>query len=382
MLRKALNTCLVAALALTMTIPAFATQTRSDGELAQLLINATDMDAPEKDLSVAVYTADASGHYQPGQTVNFSAAVNRITQDALIYITPNVDHVYLQIDYLTDLNKDGVWELMDAEQGGMATTANNSYQISATGLMDEAFLAMVDRNMAGYPDSDASTSPAKSEDILYMITTYSGLSDGGQRASSAYYLRIYDQIPILSAEDFDDVPTSAWYYSAVDYTLANGIFSGTGATKFSPDVPLTRAMLAQILYGLGGNGAVQTAPFLDVSPSAWYYNAVTWAATNSLMSGVGNNQFNPDGQLTREQMALILYQYTALDHTPSKDRADLSRFSDQAAISPWASDAMGWAVNEGLLAGRPSGLLDPYGPVTRAEFAAVIRALQVNVLEG
>ncbi len=186
--------------------------------------------------------------------------------------------------------------------------------------------------------------------------------------------------PLLDETDpcaiFTDINRSAWYHNAVDFAIASGLMSGMPNNIFAPTGKMTRAQLVQILYNLEGKPAVTyKKTFTDVKESAWYADAVLWAAENGVVSGVGNNRFNPSGYVTREQMATILFRYFgAYNGQDVSARADLKKFPDEQKVSSWAYEALQWANAEGLINGISSGgvvSLSPKGTATRAQVAQV-----------
>ena len=178
---------------------------------------------------------------------------------------------------------------------------------------------------------------------------------------------------------FTDVAESAWYYDAVSYVYEKGIMTGTNdGTTFSPAMNLTRGMMARILYNLEGSpdlsGENLGYPFADVPGDAWYADGVYWARQNGIVNGYGNNTFGPEDPITREQMALLLYNYVSYKGGDLTASADLSTFSDGDRVSDWAEQAMKWAVGEGLINGSNNSL-NPLGTATRAEVAQLFMNL-------
>ena len=181
-----------------------------------------------------------------------------------------------------------------------------------------------------------------------------------------------DETPLGSAP-FTDVADDAWYKEAVDYVYANGLMSGTSATTFAPNMLLSRAMIAQVVHNLEDNpAAAEQGVFTDVAAGAWYANAVDWAAGEEIVSGYGNGKFGPEDNITREQMALILYGYAQYKGYDVSASGELSSFTDGASTSSWAAEAVQWAVGSGLLSGKGGGVLDPQGTATRAEVASIL----------
>ena len=170
------------------------------------------------------------------------------------------------------------------------------------------------------------------------------------------------QLPFL------DVAEGAWYYDAVAYCYENGIMDGTSSVSFAPGMLLNRAMAAQVLYNLADGTASTAAGFPDVAASAWYADAVNWAAANGYVTGYDNGSFGPEDSLTREQLAVILYRYAG----SPEPTGSLDGFTDAASASDYAVDALRWAVGEGLLTGKDGGRLDPAGTASRAELAQIL----------
>ena len=170
------------------------------------------------------------------------------------------------------------------------------------------------------------------------------------------------QLPFL------DVAEGAWYYDAVTYCYENGIMDGTSSVSFAPGMLLNRAMAAQVLYNLADGTASTAAGFPDVAASAWYADAVNWAAANGYVTGYDNGSFGPEDSLTREQLAVILYRYAG----SPEPTGSLDGFTDAASASDYAVDALRWAVGEGLLTGKDGGRLDPAGTASRAELAQIL----------
>lgn len=171
---------------------------------------------------------------------------------------------------------------------------------------------------------------------------------------------------------FTDVSASSWYAPAVNFVYENDLMSGTSATTFEPNVPMTRAMVAQILYNAENQPDVSGNPsFSDVKEGDWYYNAVQWASSNGVVAGIGDGKFDPNATATREQFAQILYNYEGTpDTTGSLD------FPDADKVSSWAIKAITWANENGIMNGVKlddgSIILNPLGNVTRAEAASML----------
>lgn len=187
--------------------------------------------------------------------------------------------------------------------------------------------------------------------------------------------------PVIPSTGFVDVSASAWYYNAVNYVVDEGIMSGTGANTFEPNTTLTRAMVAQMLYAMSGKPNQGSNTFGDVDSSAWYADAVAWVSYKGVMTGYGEGRFAPNTPVTREQMALILYNYAKLQGYDTDASSSLSSFADGDSVSSWAQQAMSWAVAQGLFSGRDGNMLTPAGTATRAEIAQIFMQFCKNVAE-
>ncbi len=172
---------------------------------------------------------------------------------------------------------------------------------------------------------------------------------------------------------FADVAGSDWFYNDVRYVYEKGIMDGTGADRFSPNAPLTRAMIVTILYRMAGSPSVSgSSDFTDVAASKWFAKAVAWAAANGIVNGYGSGLFGPNDPVTREQLAAILYRYAVYGGmTAVTLEENLGSFADTAQLSAYAIQAMNWAVGQGLINGSGSNLV-PKAQATRAQVAAII----------
>jgi 2',3'-cyclic-nucleotide 2'-phosphodiesterase (5'-nucleotidase family) len=158
-----------------------------------------------------------------------------------------------------------------------------------------------------------------------------------------------------------------WAAKSVGFVVEKGLFSGTTQDTFSPNAAMTRGMLVTVLYRLEGSPQGATKSFADVTADKYYANAVAWAAEKGVVTGMGGG-FLPDTNISREQLAAILYRYAA----PQQSTGDLTKYPDSGAVSTWAADAMKWAVGSGLLSGDTNGKLNPAGNATRAEVATIL----------
>lgn len=198
------------------------------------------------------------------------------------------------------------------------------------------------------------TFPMPGRDVTVRASFISGACTGGADCPS---------------RAFSDLDTGKWYHEAVDYVLRNGLMSGYGSGLFGPNDTLSRAQLAQIIYNREGRPAATGGnAFLDVASNAWYAPAAAWAAANGIVSGYGDGRFGPNDNITREQLAVMLWRYAG---SPAAVDREL-RFADADKAGDWALEALRWAAEQGLAGGKGGGVLDPKGNATRAEAAAML----------
>ncbi len=169
-------------------------------------------------------------------------------------------------------------------------------------------------------------------------------------------------------DDFVDC-NDAWYHEAVDYVAAWGLMNGVAPNEFAPNATLTRGMVVTVLYRQAGSPTVsELSTFTDVSADAWYAKAVAWAQDMGVVNGVSPTEFAPEEEVTREQIAAILWRYSGAPEA----EGDMSVFKDADKISDYAKTAMAWAVSEGIFKGDDTAMLNPTNSATRAEFACII----------
>ena len=198
--------------------------------------------------------------------------------------------------------------------------------------------------------------------------TYTFVMPDGQVTVEVTFLQ--DEAPDLP---FSDVTESDWFYDAVTYAYENGLMDGVGMGLFAPNSETTRAQLVTILHRLAGQPAPSgDSGFSDVETGTWYTDAVAWAAQNGIVNGVSDTQFAPGDDITREQLAVILYRYATYQGYDVSQRADLSGFVDAGTISTYAQEALSWASAQGLVLGFEDGSLRPQGTASRAQIAAVL----------
>ncbi|MBQ9931032.1 MAG: S-layer homology domain-containing protein, partial [Firmicutes bacterium] len=207
--------------------------------------------------------------------------------------------------------------------------------------------------------------------VLYTVS----MGGGGGGAAPAPKPPVKPEEPEVTPVDqiFTDVAATDWFASAVQYVYDKGMMNGTAADKFSPNATTTRGMIVTILWRLEGSPAVSGSSFSDVAAGEWYSDAVAWAAENKIVTGYTSGEFGAKDDITREQLATILFryaQYKGLEALTLEE--NLIGYPDEAAISSYAIPALNWAVGQGLINGMGDGSLAPQGEATRAQVAAIL----------
>ena len=188
----------------------------------------------------------------------------------------------------------------------------------------------------------------------------------------AQFVEKTDEIPVV-VNPFADVKESDWFYNDVMYVYSKGIMSGTGEKTFEPNTTTNRAMFVAVAWRLEHMPAPENeASFTDVEKGTWYTDAVTWAYENGVASGFGDGTFGPNESITREQLAVFLYKYAQYKGYDLTITGNIDSFSDKDSVSSWAKNAVTWAVQNKIIAGKDGNKLDPKGHATRAEFAAIV----------
>ena len=181
-------------------------------------------------------------------------------------------------------------------------------------------------------------------------------------------------------QKFSDVPAGSWYEDAVYYATGKGYFTGIGNNKFDPKGNVTRGQLCTILYAMEGKPTVTSGNvFSDVAPSKYYYDPVRWAAANGMVAGYTDKTFKPNVYVSRQQLASVLYKYTVYKKFDVSVSANITTFADYSSISNYAVTPLRWAVSHKVMSGTDRNTLNPLGAATRAEFAVILKAYDANV---
>ena len=278
-----------------------------------------------------------------------------------------------------DLHKDVAVSLTGAslnaaQQRALGTQAGSAVLANASVLVDGAAASCPAgsvRAAVAVNAADDLTAWSLADDG--SISAVGGAYDAGQQT---YAFDVVNGVTAIARFPFTDVVAGTWYYGAAAYAYNNGLFAGMTPTTFAPNATMTRAMLVSVLWRLAGAPAPK-APntFVDVPDGAWYTDAVTWAAENGVVSGIGGSRFDPSGFVTREQTAEILYNYAHSKGYDVSARADLTAFPDAGSVSGWAEEALAWANAAGLINGTVRDgqtILDPQGSASRAQVAMIL----------
>ena len=280
--------------------------------------------------------------------------------------------LYAQWAYLPPANPNYKITLGDTENGTVTvnpTAAKEGTTVTITPVPD-----------AGYQVGTVSVTDRCGQAVAvdqHDDGTYTFVMPDGQVTVEVTFLQ--GEAPDLP---FSDVTESDWFYDAVTYAYENGLMDGVGMGLFAPNSETTRAQLVTILHRLAGQPAPSgDSGFSDVETGTWYTDAVAWAAQNGIVNGVSDTQFAPGDDITREQLAVILYRYATYQGYDVSQRADLSGFVDAGTISTYAQEALSWANAQGLVLGFEDDSLRPQGTATRAQIAAVLMRFCQTVAE-
>lgn len=223
------------------------------------------------------------------------------------------------------------------------------------------------------PKEEEPSPPQKEESTLLPPKEESSSKGKGHSSPSVSVQKEQSVVKEEKRKQFTDVKEDDWYYDASVYVTQKGLMKGTSDTAFSPDVPLTRAMLVTILYRNDGSPSVESnAVFDDTAPDMYYFNAVQWAKGNGIVSGVTEKLFSPDTSITREQLVSILYRYARYKNYNISVKANLSLYDDFKNISDYAILPMQYAISKGLIKGNTDKTLNPLGNATRAQTAVIL----------
>ena len=276
---------------------------------------------------------------------------------------------------------------LDAEAVKEAAEAGGDVAVEIKESDDGAIALVATANGKALDASVKIAVPAKAEGQVLVIINEDGTLDIVEKSLVEDGV-VYAIIPaganvklIDNEKLFDDVANDAWYKDSVAFTSSHELFKGMSATEFGPDVTMTRGMLVTVLYRLEGATATGTNPYSDVADTAYYADAVIWATEMGIVEGMGDG-FVPNANVTRQQIAAIFQRYmNVCGGKTTETNPELNVFADSADTSSWASEAMDWAVSNGLFQGNGDGTLNPKGEASRAEVATLLMRLVALIVK-
>ncbi len=360
---------------------------------------------PDNTITVTVSVQADTGYWLRDKSVTVSKGATVCDAFVLALEGTGITQVGAEAGYIRSITKNGVTlaEFTKGPNSGWLYTVNGALptvSVTSYTLSDgDAILLYYtddwtkDPNASGIDPADQAAADKVTDQIAAIGTVtkdsgdqiaaaraaYDKLTDAQKELVSNYhkltaaeteYAALTAPAPV--ALPFTDV-TGHWALDSIRKVYDLGLMTGTKATRFSPDTALNRAMLVTILYRLEGSPAVSSASvYTDVAAGTWYTDAVAWAAQHGITVGYGNGRFGPQDDITREQMAAILYRYAQYKSYDTTASANLRGYTDAGSISGWALDALQWANGAGLISGRSASLLVPAGSTTRAETAVIL----------
>lgn len=313
----------------------------------------------------------------------------RATKDQVIKVTAVPDEGYRLAFVFFDDETVFVKRDSEGENERFGWMPGKDSVISAQFVPKDQYGILVTRNnQAGGTVTLSKASGKTGDEITVRVHTNDGylLKDELYDDGTAVY-EIGDKFKINDADvlikvnfqkkvkNYTDVPKDSWYTGAVNALTARGIMGGVSDTEFAPNGKVTRAQLCQTIYAMENRPAVfWRYGFSDVPEGKWYTDAVNWCAQKRYVIGYPDRTFRPDQVITREQMALILYQFNkdVQNKSTTVNGNKALQYKDSDQISDYARTAMLWAVDKTLLAGTGNGKLEPQGEVTRAQLAVIL----------
>ena len=238
--------------------------------------------------------------------------------------------------------------------------------------------ALLTRN-TDYKAESSSTRITLYADYLNTLSVGShtlvvGFTDGTSATATFTVKDAVTDEPTPWVNPFVDVNEDHWFYNNVKYVHQNGLFAGTSANTFSPYTPMTRGMVVTVLGRLAGIDVTDYSgdSFDDVDTAQWYAPYTKWAAKMGIVSGVGNNNFAPDANISRQDLAVVFNNYARAMGITLPETVAAVTFGDDASISGYATDAVAAMQKAGIVGGKGGGIFDPKGEATRAEVAAML----------
>ena len=309
-----------------------------------------------------------SGTLSVAQANDFNATIEvSRTENEIIVIIPDNAEVYDRVDTTISIPCDAQWKTVDVKQDGKSIPATVRDGVVTFPVKQGGEYILTLSTDSENSNQDNSTGGAQHP-----------VHDDTQKETSSS--DVSNSTDTTDTNKFEDVYVSDWYFDAVQYVYENDMMAGTSDITFSPNQTTTRGMIVTILYRLEGEPTVTgTTAFTDVTADQYYANAVAWAVQNGIVAGSDATTFAPNNAITREQMAAILYRYAQFKGYDVSAKADLSTYIDAADVSAYATDAMAWASQTGLITGTSATTLSPAGQATRAQVATILMRFCENI---
>ena len=342
---------------------------------------------------------DAVDDVQDGQTIRLEKDVDsKVTVSREVTFSIDINGKKFDSDNITagsgySLSRDGnTFTVEEESHGGSSSsgstrytvsvedTDNGSVKVSPTRASKGSTVTVTVKPDEGY-ELDELTVTDKNGESVKLTDKGDGKYTFKMPASKVTVEAVFTAAKVEGLP-FTDVTSGDWFYDAVAYVYENGIMAGTSDTTFEPDMLLDRAMAAQLFYNLEGKPAVTgDSAFTDVTSGHWAVDAITWAAQNDIVAGIGGDLYDPDSNVTREQFAQMLYNYAKYKGYDLTAEGDLSQFPDSGSVADWAETAMSWANGNKLINGHDDGTIDAAGTAIRAQAASILMRFDENVTE-
>lgn len=356
----------------------------------------TDIDGSGR-LTITGEDGNVTDVAEEGEEIRITASANNGYRLGDLYVTytdsDDEDQViYPEVEYKNNGNVDYYWFEMpeydveiyaDFGEGDYVAWIDRSDMKNGT-IRVSPNVADEDDTVSIYvtPDTGYQLDELIVEDEDGHDVTTSSLASG-----TRYTFRMPDSDVTVTAtfksrsysSNFTDVPRYEWYYEAVSYVASEGLMNGVSTTQFNPNGTASRAQIVTILWRLAGEPSALTGAFTDVPAGQYYSTAVAWASRQGIVTGVGNNRFEPNSNITREQLAVILYRYAQDAGYTTSASANITGYYDYARVNSYARTAMSWAVGAGLITGTSTTTLSPQDTATRAQVATILMRFCENI---
>ena len=336
-------------------------------------------DQPELTLYGGSYTADPRKYLAPGYVVKENGGKFTVSKKS-----SGGSHSY--DGYITIINpKNGTVSVSDdwADEDQKITltiTPDKGYVVDKIEIVDLEG-DKIDAKKVEDEDNEYTFRMANCDVTVTVTFKEEGKTEDKEETNETEETDKTEETTTPETVAFSDVSESDWFYKGVSYVVENGMMNGVGENQFAPNAPLTREMLAVVLYNMEKQPeSTGVNPFADVKADMWYTDAIVWANANGIVAGYDDSTFGLGDSITREQLAAILYRYAQMKGYDVTEKADLTGYADSAAISGYAVEAMQWANANGIVNGMTATTLAPQGTATRAQVATMLMNFCENVV--